>query len=46
MAHKLRGEAATIKKDLFHQKWPPRRDSFMRMLGRPAQRWYHNSSVA
>jgi len=23
---------ATIKKDQFHKKWPPRRDSFMRLL--------------
>jgi hypothetical protein len=36
IAHKLRGGAATIKKDLFHQKWPPRRASFMRWLGSPA----------
>jgi hypothetical protein len=34
MAHKLRAGAATNKRDFFLQEWPPRPDSFMRMLER------------
>ena len=33
IAHKLRAAATTIKANLFHHRWPPRRDSFMRWLG-------------